>query len=91
MSELKTKVNISEGPGVIPMNKMKPLDIGVIIEDPEDCYCHDHVVMRTTSLEHFEVIDLTYLKEGSYWTEDSKLKVRLLPSGTQITINIIKE
>lgn len=70
----------------ILMSDMMPFDIGVI--DHPGSMSDGHVVMRTASYEHFEVMDLSNPGEDSCWDENSTLRVRLLPAGTRVTLTV---
>ena len=73
--------------GTIPMNKMKPYDIGVI-ENRGKNY-DGHYVMRSASLSKFEVFGLTEPKENGCWGLDIPLKVRLLEAGEGIVLRVV--
>ena len=71
---------------IIPMNMMKPLDIGRLIDDPYE----GHIVMRTASDQCPEVMDLTDPHSGSCWSGVlPNTKVKLLPSGTRIILEVV--
>jgi hypothetical protein len=65
---------------IIPMNKMKPLQIG-IISGWNYSNINGHIVMRTASGHRFEVMDITNPGPDKCWTsEDIDIKVKLLPN-----------
>jgi polynucleotide 5'-kinase involved in rRNA processing len=67
----------SEEEDTIPMNEMKPLQIGII----KGSKYNDHVVMRTASSNNFEVMDLTESGIDKCWYNWCRLiKVKLLPN-----------
>lgn len=70
----------------ISMNKMKPMQLGEIMEG------HDAgtIVLRTASTSKVEVMDLSNPSECECWTDIlPTVKVRLLPPGTKITLEVI--
>jgi len=68
-------------PEYIKMSDMKPLDIGVTRET-------SRTVMRTASRSKFEVMDLSIPSPGSCWGRDCGMLVKLLKSGTKITLEV---
>ena len=70
---------------IIPMNEMKPLQVGVVVEAG---VFKGHSVYRTASSLEFEVMDLTV---RNWWDRGSTLKVRLLRKGESITIKLFNE
>ena len=71
---------------VIEMGKMKPLQIGRIVED--EIY-EGIVVMRTASSISFEVINLSQLGENECWTnENCPLKVQLFHNPVQVKFTV---
>lgn len=74
---------------VVPMSKMEPYGIGKIVSPGNQC---GHIVMRTASINKFEVMDLTdQRQDGSCWTyKDIQLEVELFPPGASICFTIIR-
>jgi hypothetical protein len=71
---------------LIEMRDMKPCQIG-IIEDSE-YGDSDEIVMRTAETNKFEVMSLSNPNEDNCWTGNPTIKVRLLPPGTKIMIEV---
>lgn len=72
---------------VIPMNEMEPCAIGVVC----DYSRYDgHYVMRTASIDEFEVMDLSRPDPDACWDERCDRNVRLLPVGSWVTLTVIK-
>lgn len=59
---------------IVSMSSMKPLQIGQIVQG-EDV---GHYVLRTASVDRFEVIDLSEPREDGCWMNNPTLRVRLL-------------
>ena len=76
------KVEILNQGKIIRMSEMQSLQIGKIV----DKEFNGHIVMRTYSCRHFEVVDLTMRQ--SFWDRASDILVELLPPGTVIQITI---
>ncbi len=84
--------------GLIRVDQMEPLSIGVI--ETEGSQYDGHIVMRTASTDHFEVINLTnpgpnncFVRVGCHdaqLTSLLDLKVRLLPPGTRIVLEVVE-
>ena len=69
-----------------PMYEMQPLEVCVIVANGSYL---DHVVMRTASSSHFEVMDLTTDPiPDSCWTVSPELQVRELYPGETYTIEL---
>jgi len=71
---------------IIPMRDMKPLEVGVIYD--VNSSHNGHYVMRTESVLHHEVMNLTNPVGGNCWSKENELKVRLLGPGESITIKL---
>lgn len=70
----------------IEMRDMKPYDIAIIV-DPQ--YVTGNYVMRTADTNEFEVMDLSMQSnEGSCWTGNPNIKVKLLKPGDKITFEV---
>ena len=69
----------------IEMGEMNPCDIGVVV----DWSNNGAIVMRTASIDHFEVMSLSNPKPDLCWTIPNSLKVRLLKKGETITLKVI--
>jgi len=72
---------------MIEMKYMAPFSVGVI-EDMGSAY-NGHMVMRTASSDNFEVMDLSTMKPGSCWASGNGIKVRLLPKGQKIVLEVV--
>jgi len=85
---LKIKeVSDKHGEG-IPMNKMQPLQIAVIIDRDYPEY-FGHYVLRTASKDTFEVVDLSVWEPNYCWTDnDADLRVKLLERDKKLVIEI---
>ena len=70
----------------IPMRDMQPGDIGIVV-DAEDY--SGHTVMRTLSAGHFEVMDLSQPGIDACWTDQNYLKVKLLPVGSKVMLEVL--
>ena len=68
-----------------PMYQMQLLEVCVI---STDCSYGDHVVMRTASSSHFEVMCLTDPRPDSCWTGRPNLLVRELYPGETYTLEL---
>ena len=64
---------------VITMNQMKPLQVGIILETKE-------YVLRTASVDTFEVINLSNPGKDECWEQLTTLDVRLLGHGEVVVI-----
>jgi hypothetical protein len=67
---------------IIPMNQMEPLQVAVVVSSGA-------IVMRTASTQHFEVMNLTASEPSRCWTGYPSIHVRLLPSGTKISFEVV--
>jgi hypothetical protein len=68
-----------------PMGEMEPLEIGKIINNSYS----NAFVMRTASVETFEVMNLTDMKAKKCWTlKGSGLNVEIMPKGFQVTLEV---
>jgi len=67
------------------MNKMKPLDIGIIIGGIYD----GEIVMRTASCNKNEIMSLSEPGKDRCWDEKAGHKVKLLPRGAKIILEVI--
>lgn len=74
-----------ESKKTIPMPEMKPLQIGRIKSGEE---CLEDIVMRTASLDKFEVMDLSCPGKDSCWESPNSIDVELLPVGSRITLEV---
>ena len=79
------------GKNVKRMLDMEPLEIGTIVKTNRDSTQAGHVVMRTSSTRHFEVMDLTDPKVGGCWTNEPSKMVELLPVGEAIMLEVSNE
>ena len=71
---------------VIPMCEMEPLQIGVI--ESGDSH-QGHIVMRTASTNHFEVMDLTEPEEDNCWSSGSvAVKVELFRKSEVVILEV---
>ena len=68
-----------------PMYQMQPLEVCVI---STDCSYGDHVVMRTASSSHFEVMNLTDPRLDVCWTRKPDIQVRELYPGETYTLEL---
>ena len=78
---------ISETPETITMDKLKPLEIGVIVGG----IYKPGVVMRTAAETNFEVILLDGTTPNNHWVQKDTcktIKVRLLNKGEDVTLKI---
>jgi len=72
------------GTETIEMGEMKPYDIGRIIGG----VYNNEIVMRTASLNRFEVMSLSKPENDRCWPDKNSLKVALFPSGTTFTLEV---
>ena len=69
-----------------PMYEMRPLEVCVVVAN---CSYDDHVVMRTASITHFEVMNLTDPRPDYCWTGRlANLAVRELYPGEIYTLEL---
>lgn len=73
---------------IIKMKDMKPLQVGIIINSIK---FKDHYVMRTASINQYEIMDLTAPKEQGCWTKEHNQTIRLLNPGEGITIKLFNK
>ncbi len=73
----------------VPLTKMIPLEVGIIVDDSASPICNGHYIMRTANKHKFEVMNLT--SPGGYFKENSKIKIKLLTPGESITIKLFNE
>lgn len=73
---------------VIPMNEMEPGEIGVVVSNDSviDGFWDNTIVMRTTSTDVHEVLNLSCPKANSHWKHKATLPVRLLMPGEQVIL-----
>lgn len=69
-------------PSCMRMADMKPMDLAMVIGGDND----GHIVLRTANDRYFECMDLS--DPGTFFSNGLDEKVRLLPSGTKITIEV---
>lgn len=75
---------------IIPMEDMKPLQVGRIYD--KDCTEYNgHFVMRTASTSKFEVMSLSHPGADTCWSGSPTLLVELLPPGEKITLELYNE
>ena len=87
MEECKCFEDKKESKKGIPMNEMKPGQIGIVLEEEKgDNDYVDQIVMRTLNQNHFEVMNLTYRSGGKHWGKCCDLPVMLFPEGTELKI-----
>ena len=80
--------DVEETEDVIAMGKMKPLEVAVIVDGDYE----GHYVMRTASLDKFEVFSLTNPKEDECWTSaNCGIEVRRLNKNESITIKLFNK
>ena len=70
----------------INMSDMEPYDLGVVI-DGIGPY-NGEVVMRSASVDNFQVFSLTIPKADRYWNKGSSLKVRLFEPGEKVLLEV---
>lgn len=76
----------------IPMSEMKPMQIGTIISHPDNPNMYwDHVVMRTQSLEKFEIMDLSTMCPDKCWLYKNSTMVDIWPVGSTITLEVVED
>lgn len=78
---------------IIRMSKMKPLQVGVITFNSVVRSDIGKCVMRTSSLDQFEVMDMSNPGEDQYWEKKSckHISVAILPPSESITIELYNE
>jgi hypothetical protein len=82
--------------GIVKMSDMLPLQVGTIVGS-----IHNHhigkIIMRTASKLNFEVMSITNAEGGNCWSMDNdfhyeiNVKVKLLPKGEKVTIELYNE
>ncbi len=83
MTKSKIVRNLSEK--IILLNKMQPCDVGFITNKTSSYY--GDLVMRTASTIHFEVMNLTRLKEDCCWTSNNNnIQIQLLNQNEEINL-----
>lgn len=80
-----TKINREKKNKIISMSEMKPLEVARIVDD----IYTDTIVMRTSSIDHFEVMDISNPKVNDYWSAGASLKVELIKH--TITVELFNE
>ena len=74
---------------ILPMEEMKPLQVARIVEE---CHHKGHIVMRTASESHFEIMDLTDCYPNSCWTNELvDITVELLKAGEVVVLEVSNE
>ena len=71
----------------LTMAELKPCQLAIVVEYESD-YIGD-IVMRTASVDKFEVMILSDAKRGHCWTVQCNIKVKLLPKGTKLTLEVV--
>lgn len=73
---------------IISMSEMDPLDVALIADNSQmnDIGC---MVMRLNDEDDFKVINLSRPEVNAYWPKDNRRKVRLLPKGTKIILEVV--
>jgi len=86
---IKISDTIKNSRKIVKMRDMKPLQIGMINSHKinKDGY-FGRIVMRCPSKNDFQVMDLSFPREGQCWTNPNDLMVELFNSGEIITIEI---
>ena len=85
MIKLISKQDTQPAAKTKPMYEMRPLEVCVVV----DTYDYiDHVVMRTASNLHFEVMSLTDPRLDVCWTRDVPITVRELYPGETYTLEL---
>ena len=69
---------------VKPINKMKPLEVCVIIEGVDK----GTVVLRTADSKNFEVMDLSNSGIDEFWNHSCDISVRELRKGETYTLKL---
>ena len=86
MIKLISKQDLQPVAKTKPMYEMQPLEVCVIVANGSYV---GHVVMRTASITHFEVMDLTDPRPDSCWTGRlANLAVRELYPGETYTLEL---
>jgi len=75
--------------GTILMGDMEPLQVGYIAHKDSANVHNGKLVVRTASLDNFEVMELSNASEGRCWTSKcTGLEVRLLGKGETVTLEL---
>jgi len=77
----KTIIQCDKDVSVKEMGDLEPLEFGVVINGDYQ----GHLVMRTASVNKFEVIDLTAFGPDHCWTIGNDLLIKLIPKA-QLTL-----
>ena len=75
---------------IIPMVDMRPLQVGRINDRSHPEY-YGFIVMRTASIDKFEVMNLAGPHINGCWIDTPGLYVELLPPGEKITLELYNE
>ena len=73
-------------PHLIPMHDLQPLQTAIVVDFASGA--NGHLVMRTQSSKHFEVIDLTEFTPNNGWRNPSST-VKVRPINVHITVKEI--
>ena len=74
---------------VLTMADLEPCQMAVVTEEHR---YHGAIVMRTANVDEFEVMDLSDPRRDGCWTsiaQASKIKIKLLPKGTKLTLEVV--
>lgn len=80
---MKTTIETKTEPKTIPINEMKPCDVGFIMDS---CYNNGILVMRTQNSDKFEVINLTDFRKNYHCDLRYNFNVRILAKGEKVTV-----
>jgi len=81
-----TREEPQEKNDTIPMGEMKPLQIAMVVEVGHEYF--GEIVMRTSKSCTPEIMILSSPKTDSFWCEGCSLKVRLLPPGARVILEV---
>lgn len=71
--------------GIIPMSQMKPMQVGIIVDDSYN----GNYVMRTQNSTQFEIINLSKPNIDGCWdNDDCPIRVRLFGPGESIVVKL---
>jgi hypothetical protein len=70
--------DLEEDPQIKLLADMQPCEFGIVV-NPKSSF-DGELVMRTSSTENFQVMNLSNICEDNYWKRDGVLKVRPLKS-----------
>lgn len=74
---------------IVKMSEMRPCEWGRILESPEPHYKY-RLVMRTASIDKFEVMDMTDMRPDGYWDgEPTSTLVELSKNGSKFMFEIV--